>query len=121
MRRIPLERAPTTSHRDRQMSAGPQTLGDARSCSGERLSRPAAPVGRRFQAGAPVFTDPSDGSLSALLRHNTVIVTNALLTQLHLQQGDTLSVNVSNDGRIIPARIGGVERDARAPARGVTL
>jgi predicted lysophospholipase L1 biosynthesis ABC-type transport system permease subunit len=59
-------------------------------------------------AGAPVFTDPSDGSLSGLLHDDTVVVTDALLTQLHAHKGDTLNVNVSDDGRIIPARIGGV-------------
>jgi putative ABC transport system permease protein len=59
-------------------------------------------------AGAPVFTDPNDGSLSSLLRNNTVVVTDVLLMQLHVHKGDTLSVNVSNDGRILPARIGGV-------------
>ncbi|MGZ3602281.1 MAG: ABC transporter permease, partial [Ktedonobacterales bacterium] len=39
------------------------------------------------QAGTPVFTDPSDGSFSSLLSGDTVVVTNALLTQLHAHKG----------------------------------
>ncbi|HEV7129701.1 MAG TPA: FtsX-like permease family protein, partial [Ktedonobacterales bacterium] len=58
--------------------------------------------------GAPVFTTPSNGSLASLLHDNTVVVTDALLTQLHLHVGDSISVTVSTDGRILPATIGGV-------------
>ncbi|MGZ3662961.1 MAG: ABC transporter permease [Ktedonobacterales bacterium] len=60
------------------------------------------------QAGTPVFTDPSDGSFSSLLSGDTVVVTNALLTQLHAHKGDTVTVNLSNDGRTLTATIGGV-------------
>src|SRR5215472_8671550 len=40
-------------------------------------------------AGSPVFSDPSDGSISGILHGNTVIVTDSLLSQLGLQKGDT--------------------------------
>ena len=60
------------------------------------------------QAGAPVFTDPHNGSFSSLLTGNSVVVTDTLLTQLHAHTGDTVTVNLSNDGRTLTATIGGV-------------
>ncbi|HEX8036391.1 MAG TPA: FtsX-like permease family protein, partial [Ktedonobacterales bacterium] len=60
------------------------------------------------QAGTPVFTDPRDGSFSSLLSGDTVVVTDALLTQLHAHKGDTVTVDLSNDGRTLTATIGGV-------------
>lgn len=59
-------------------------------------------------AGAPAFIDPTNGSLSSLLQNDTVVVTNALLTQLHLHKGDSVTVIAAREGRTLQATIGGV-------------
>ena len=59
-------------------------------------------------AGAPVFTEPGNASLSSLLNGNTVVITDQLLSQLHAHLGDTLTVNATSDGRILNITIGGV-------------
>jgi putative ABC transport system permease protein len=59
-------------------------------------------------AGAPVFVDPTDGSLSSILQGDTVVVTDALLTQLNAHKGDTITVSVGVEGRTFQATIGGV-------------
>jgi putative ABC transport system permease protein len=59
-------------------------------------------------AGAPTWVDPSNGSLSSILQGSTVVVTDALLTQLHVHKGDSITVNVGSEGRTLTATIGGV-------------
>ncbi|MGO8946350.1 MAG: ABC transporter permease [Ktedonobacterales bacterium] len=59
-------------------------------------------------AGAPDFSDPSNGSLSSLVSGNTVVVTDSLLSQLGLHRGDQLRVESPSDGRSFSATIGGV-------------
>src|SRR5215472_8393997 len=59
-------------------------------------------------AGSPVFSDPSDGSLSSTLTGNSVVVTDSLLSQLGLQKGGQLTVESPGDGRSFRATIGGV-------------
>jgi ABC-type antimicrobial peptide transport system permease subunit len=59
-------------------------------------------------AGAPTFIDPSNGSLSSILQNDSVVVTDALLTQLHLHNGDSVTVNAGAEGRTLQATIGGV-------------
>ena len=59
-------------------------------------------------AGAPDFSNPSNGSLSSLVSGNTVVVTDSLLSQLGLQKGDQLTVESPSDGRSFSATIGGV-------------
>ena len=59
-------------------------------------------------AGSPDFSNPSDGSISSILTGNTVIVTDALLSQLGLQKGDSLTIHSFSDGRSFTATIGGV-------------
>ncbi len=59
-------------------------------------------------AGKPDFIDPSGGTLPSVLRGDSVVVTDALLSQLHARKGDILTVNVTNDGRSLTATIAGV-------------
>ncbi len=59
-------------------------------------------------AGTPVFSNPSNGSLSSLASGNTVVVTDSLLSQLGLHKGDQLMVESPGDGRSFSATIGGV-------------
>ena len=59
-------------------------------------------------AGAPDFSNPSNGSLSALVSGNSVVVTDSLLSQLGLHKGDQLTVESPSDGRSFSATIGGV-------------
>jgi putative ABC transport system permease protein len=59
-------------------------------------------------AGAPVFVNPSDGSLSSLLQNNGIVVTDALLSQLNAHVGDSVRVNVRGEGRTIDGTISGV-------------
>jgi predicted lysophospholipase L1 biosynthesis ABC-type transport system permease subunit len=59
-------------------------------------------------AGAPDFVDPSNGSLSTILQGNTVVVTDAMLSQLNVHKGDTVFVAIRLEGRSFTATIGGV-------------
>jgi putative ABC transport system permease protein len=58
-------------------------------------------------AGAPVFTDPSGGSLPALLSGDNVVITEDLQTRLGLHVGDTTKV-ITNDGRSLQVTMAGV-------------
>jgi putative ABC transport system permease protein len=59
-------------------------------------------------AGSADFSDPGNGSISGVVTGNTVIVTDALLSQLGLQKGDSLTIHSPTDGRTFTATIGGV-------------
>jgi ABC-type antimicrobial peptide transport system permease subunit len=63
-------------------------------------------------AGAPTFVAPSNGSLPSILQGDSVVVTDALLTQLHLHKGDSVTVYAGAEGRTLPATIGGVIKSA---------
>src|SRR5579884_91991 len=58
-------------------------------------------------AGAPLFDQPSDGTLSSLLTGENVVVNKNLLTALHASLGDTFTVT-ADDGRTVQATIVGV-------------
>ena len=59
-------------------------------------------------SGAPVFTNPSNGSLSSVLQGNSVVVTDSLLSQLGLHKGDALTIHSPTDGRSFTSTISGV-------------
>lgn len=60
--------------------------------------------------GAPTFATPADGSLSALLHGNTVMITQAMATALDIQKGDTEQL-YTRDGRSMSVTVGGIVKN----------
>jgi predicted lysophospholipase L1 biosynthesis ABC-type transport system permease subunit len=60
--------------------------------------------------GTPAFADPANGTFPSLLHDNQIVVTDAVLQQLGVHKGDTISIVASNDGRTVRGTIAGVLR-----------
>src|SRR5207245_8113623 len=74
----------------------------------------------------PIFTSPSDGSISALLGGENVIVDQGFINQYHKHLGDTFPVHISTgqqNTQLAPVKIVGIVTDSGvlAQSNGVML
>jgi len=58
-------------------------------------------------AGAPIFVDPGNGSLSSLLTGNHLVLTANLAKSLKVKVGDALTIS-SDDGRVVNGTVAGI-------------
>ncbi|MBF6591665.1 MAG: ABC transporter permease, partial [Ktedonobacterales bacterium] len=58
-------------------------------------------------AGAPLFQNPSDGTLASVLRDGNVVINDTLQKELNARIGDALTVQ-TNDGSTLRVKVGGV-------------
>ncbi len=68
----------------------------------------------------PVFNSPSNGSISALLTGNGVIIDQQIANTYHKQVGDTLAVHVSSgqqNAQLLTVKVAGIVTDSGALAQ----